>query len=394
MSEQCKRGWWTKYSENKLVEIESSILSAIKTTYKTWFVPIGSVVGNDDKIWTISLNEESKNTPLVMLHGFAAGIGFWIKNFDEIARDRPVYAIDLLGFGRSSRPVFGKDCETAEKQWVDTLEEWRKQVNLDKFILLGHSFGGYLATSYAISHPDRVRHLILADPWGFAEKPPNYKPPTRFRVLRVLLYPLYCFNPLSSVRGAGPWGPALVKRMRNDIAMRYKDTLEDTSVITDYIYQCNSQYPSGETAFNSFVKDLTFSKNPMADRYDTIHESTPITVVYGKESWIDQSPAFVLQEQREDINYVKVAVIPDAGHHIYSDQPDLFNEFVRETCKITDNSQDKKGSAPSAKLLKAQFDYDRIKAFVNVHKVHKKLTEGDIEEDRDKNAEECKVTPN
>lgn len=69
----------------------------LKTAYKTWFVPVKGSFGNDDKIWTILLNEDSKNTPIVLLHGFAAGLCFWCLNFDSIAKDRPVYAIDLLG---------------------------------------------------------------------------------------------------------------------------------------------------------------------------------------------------------------------------------------------------------------------------------------------------------
>lgn len=51
--------------------------------------------------------------------------------------------------------MFSKNPEIAEQQWVATIEEWRKKVKLEKFILLGHSFGGYLATSYAISYPER-----------------------------------------------------------------------------------------------------------------------------------------------------------------------------------------------------------------------------------------------
>ena len=42
-----------------------------------------------------------------------------------------------------------------EEKFVEVIEEWRKNMNLDKILLLGHHMGGFLATSYAISHPER-----------------------------------------------------------------------------------------------------------------------------------------------------------------------------------------------------------------------------------------------
>ncbi|XP_030759585.1 (Lyso)-N-acylphosphatidylethanolamine lipase-like [Sitophilus oryzae] len=335
MSENCnKRGWWTKYSEDRLIEVESKILTVLKSAYKTWFVSIGSTIGKDDQIWTIALNDQAQNTPLVMLHGFAAGLGFWCLNLDDIAKDRPVYAIDLIGFGRSSRPSFAKDCDTAEQQWISALEAWRKQLELDKFILLGHSFGGYLATSYAMSYPDRVKHLILADPWGFSEKPANIQPRTWVKVLGVVLYPLTYFNPLATVRAVGPFGPWLVRKLRSDISNRYEDAFEDKHIITEYIYHCNSQYPSGESAFHTFLKGFGYAKNPMITRYDKLHDHIPITVVYGEKSWITKDPGYVLKDKKK---YVNIEIIPRAGHHLYSDEPKIFNEIVRKTCKLSED---------------------------------------------------------
>lgn len=48
-------------------------------------------------MWTLTLNRDSPNTPLVLLHGFASGVALWCLNFDSFAKSRPVYAIDLPG---------------------------------------------------------------------------------------------------------------------------------------------------------------------------------------------------------------------------------------------------------------------------------------------------------
>lgn len=54
-------------------------------------------MGSSNKIWTISLNQESPKTPIVLLHGLGAGVALWVLNLDSLAQNRPVYAIDLLG---------------------------------------------------------------------------------------------------------------------------------------------------------------------------------------------------------------------------------------------------------------------------------------------------------
>ena len=117
---------------------------------------------------------------LVMLHGYGAGLGFFYNNFEGLSRVKgwKIWALDLLGMGRSSRPPFrvhakdqqGKITE-AEDWFIDALEEWRVQRKIDRFTLLGHSLGGYMAVAYALKYPGRVNKLILASPVGIPEDP-------------------------------------------------------------------------------------------------------------------------------------------------------------------------------------------------------------------------------
>jgi len=241
----------------------------------------------------------------------------------------------------------------AEQQMVKSLEAWRKQMKLEKFILLGHSFGGYLATSYSINYPDRVKHLILADPWGFAERPAKLDLPLWLKFISIVVYPFTWFNPLASVRAAGPMGPWLVSKVRNDISAKYSSAVENTDLITEYIYHCNTQKPSGETAFHSMVQGLAWAKNPMMQRYHTLSQKVPLTVIYGEKSWVTKMPLEELRNQRPQ-SFVEIEIIRNAGHHINADQPVLFNEAVIRVCsKLDDPSEE------NAKETLSEKDWDK-----------------------------------
>lgn len=71
--------------------------TVLKTPYRGCFVDIGPTVGEADKIWTVAMRPELRNTPIVLLHGMGAGVAFWVLNLDSLAQHRPVYAIDVLG---------------------------------------------------------------------------------------------------------------------------------------------------------------------------------------------------------------------------------------------------------------------------------------------------------
>lgn len=92
---------------------------------------------------------------MVLLHGFGGGVGLWAQNLDALSKHRPILALDLLGFGRSSRPLFSTDAKEAEDQFLESIEQWRAKLGLESMILLGHNLGGYLAMSYSIKYPGR-----------------------------------------------------------------------------------------------------------------------------------------------------------------------------------------------------------------------------------------------
>uniref|UniRef100_A0A6M2DK90 1-acylglycerol-3-phosphate O-acyltransferase ABHD5 n=1 Tax=Xenopsylla cheopis TaxID=163159 RepID=A0A6M2DK90_XENCH len=333
-------GWmnWTHSSISMLRTAEKAILSCLKTPYRGWYVDIGPVVGAADKIWTISLNEESPKPPLVLLHGLGAGVALWCLNLDSLAKTRPVYAIDVLGFGRSSRPGFSSDAQEAERQLVQSVEEWRREMKLDSMIILGHSMGGFLAASYAIRYPDRVKHLILADPWGFPEKPQDvaakYGLPLWVRAVAFAVQP---FNPLWAVRVAGPFGQWVIEKARPDIVRKYADLVPDhEKVIPQYIHQCNSQTPSGESAFHAMMTGFGWAKFPMVNRLDQLRDDIPITLLYGSRSWVDNSAGETIKQHRTK-SYVNVQVITGAGHHVYADKAQVFNKHINDACAKADN---------------------------------------------------------
>ena len=117
----------------------------------------------------MAIRQQKTGVPLLLLHGYAAALGFWKLNIDDLSEKHNVYAIDVLGFGRSSRTSFPCDPVDIERCFVDSIEEWREKVGLKTLILVGRSLGGFLDASYTLSYPEHVKHLVLADPWGFAE---------------------------------------------------------------------------------------------------------------------------------------------------------------------------------------------------------------------------------
>ncbi|KAM8840364.1 1-acylglycerol-3-phosphate O-acyltransferase ABHD5-like isoform 4-T4 [Spinachia spinachia] len=292
-------------------------------------------ISNNNYLWTVAFSTWPQpgchpepparhRSPLVLLHGFGGGVALWAQNLDSLSSSGPVYGLDLLGFGRSSRPQFCTDPEGAEDQFVEALEEWREKVGLEEMVLLGHNLGGYLSAAYTFKYPQRVKHLVLVEPWGFPARPENpnhHSIPVWIRAMGAVMSP---FNPLAGLRLAGPLGPMLVQTIRSDFKQKYSSVFDDNTV-SDYIYHLNAQTPSGETAFTNMTIPYGWARRPMLERIGQVQAHIPVSFIYGSRSSIDSDSGYAFKKTRPD---VQITVIRGAGHYVFADQPDDFNQTV------------------------------------------------------------------
>lgn len=106
---------------------------------------------------------ESQDSPLLLLHGFGASIGHWRRNMPVWARDRPVYALDLLGFGASRKVEVAYDAFLWAQQVYDF---WQALIG-EPVVLVGNSVGSLVALTVADRFPAAVQAVVamsLPDP--------------------------------------------------------------------------------------------------------------------------------------------------------------------------------------------------------------------------------------
>jgi 2-hydroxy-6-oxonona-2,4-dienedioate hydrolase len=95
--------------------------------------------------------------PLVLVHGFVGGSGYWTELMNSFGRWRDVVAVDLPGFaGSMNGPV-----QTSISGFGAAVFELLDSLAIDNFSLVGHSMGGMIAQEMALSRPEAIERLIL-----------------------------------------------------------------------------------------------------------------------------------------------------------------------------------------------------------------------------------------
>ena len=113
---------------------------------------------------TIRVRHGGSGPPLLLLHGHPQTHVMWHLVAPRLAREFTVVAMDLRGYGESSKPATTEDHEPYSKRAMgrDCLAVM-KRLGFDRFHLAGHDRGGRVAYRLALDHPDSIRKLAILD---------------------------------------------------------------------------------------------------------------------------------------------------------------------------------------------------------------------------------------
>jgi long-chain acyl-CoA synthetase len=110
------------------------------------------------RLSAIDISPDRPQRTFVFLHGFGGQASQWTYQLQQFALDNRVIALDLRGHGLSDKPLSGYDMPQIQADLETALDLLKVKGN---FVLVGHSYGGAIATEYALNHPECVEGLIL-----------------------------------------------------------------------------------------------------------------------------------------------------------------------------------------------------------------------------------------
>ncbi len=106
--------------------------------------------------------EKGTGEALILVHGFFYDHHTWHRNIEYLARHFKVYALDLWGFGYSTREVLDYGYPLFAEQIMLFLDHFK----INKASFMGHSMGGGTLIYFAVNHAELVDKLVLVDATG------------------------------------------------------------------------------------------------------------------------------------------------------------------------------------------------------------------------------------
>ncbi|MDI9244160.1 alpha/beta hydrolase [Marinobacter sp. CHS3-4] len=145
-----------------LISMEEDDLKSRYTNEHSRFIRVNG--------YNIHYQDRGQGEPIILMHGIFSALQTWDDWAEELSKTHRVIALDMPGFGLTGAP---EDLERFnEQEVVAAFEGFVDALGLGRVSLAGNSLGGFLAAHYAAKHPDRVKRLVLLDPFGYPQDTP------------------------------------------------------------------------------------------------------------------------------------------------------------------------------------------------------------------------------
>ncbi|NJR60584.1 MAG: alpha/beta fold hydrolase [Cyanobacteria bacterium CRU_2_1] len=254
--------------------------------------------------------------PLVLIHGFGASVHHWRQNIPVLAAGGyQVFAIDLLGFGKSDKPLLNYTVELWEELLTDF---WQAHIQ-EPAVFVGNSIGALLSLMMLANHPELAKGGVLLNAaGGLNHRPEELNPPLRLM--------MGAFTKLVTSDWLGPFLFNQIRRkprLRRTLQQVYCDRTAVTDELIELIYEPSCD-PGAQKVFAAI---LTAPPGPKPD--DLLPNVTqPLLVIWGEaDPWTPIAGARIYQDlaTKSSSSRVKFVPIPNTGHCPHDERPEVVN---------------------------------------------------------------------
>lgn len=268
--------------------------------------------------------------PLLLVHGFGASTDHWRKNLSGLRDDFEVYAIDLLGYGRSAKP----NLPYSGDLWRDQLHDFISEVIGQPAVLAGNSLGGYASLCTAAQCPDVAAGVVLLNSAGpFSENESSSEP----EALQAQIEPPQQPDPIQKFVGdVVKWvfqqnlsRFILFQVLRQPFVIRQilEKVYLDKSAITDQLVDDIYRPSCDAGAFDVFASMFSTRQG---EKVDILLKqlNCPLLLLWGEaDPWInarDRSEQFRLYYPQLTEHFLR------AGHCPHDEVPEQVNSLLRD----------------------------------------------------------------
>lgn len=275
----------------------------------------GSLLAQLPAMKTIKLNntkiayyEQGKGETIVLLHGWPQTSYVWRKNFAELSKNNRVIAVDLPGLGKSQRveKYDTKSIATLINQLTDTLK-------IEKFHLVGHDIGSWVAVTYALFFERKLSTLTVIDA-GI----PGLMDPAVFRPENATKVWQFYFHAVDEIP------EFLTNGKEKEYISWYfrKKSFVKSAINKNDIQVYYNDYKG--TMKNGFAYYRAFSESAQQNQSFTRKLSIPVLAVGGRYATADR----VGEAMKKIADHVQTEVIEDCGHYVLEEQPERINQLI------------------------------------------------------------------